>query len=78
MNHKDKGNKKMENSKMAHISEQAIAKKQILSTLQLWQAHLKALTVASNEPTHEVEIVDLSKRNSSTVAVRLPDGQALR
>ncbi len=74
----DKLNNETEESKMGHISEPVIANKQTLTTLQLWQAHLKALNVARDEPQHEVEVVDLTEQTSSTIAVSLPDGQPLR
>ncbi len=77
MNDKDKLNNDAEESKMGHISEPVISNKQTLSTLQLWQAHLKALNVATDEPEYEVEIIDLTEQTSSTVAVSLPDGQPI-
>ncbi len=77
MNNKDELSNDAEESEMGHISEPLIDKKQTLTTLQLWQAHLKALNVASDEPQHEVEIIDLTEQTSSTIAVSLPDGQPL-
>ncbi|MGK0373783.1 MAG: hypothetical protein ACJA2E_000250 [Arenicella sp.] len=42
-----------------------------LSTLELWQAHLRALRRASNQSTHTVEIFDTNEQSSSTILVKL-------
>jgi hypothetical protein len=47
-----------------------------LSTLQLWQAHLRALSRASNEKTHAVEVFDTTEQTSSTIEVNLPSNPA--
>jgi hypothetical protein len=44
-----------------------------LSTLQLWQAHLRALSLESNEKKATVEVFDSSEQSSSSVVVNLND-----
>jgi hypothetical protein len=47
-----------------------------LSTLQLWQAYLRALSRASNEKTHTVAVFDTTEQTSSTIIVNLPSNPA--
>jgi len=77
MNKKNELDTAMEGSNMEAISEATLAESQTLSTLQLWQAHLKALSIETNEPHYEVEIIDLKEQTSSTIMVNLADGQAV-
>jgi hypothetical protein len=44
---------------------------QTLSTLQLWQAHLRALRRASDQTSHTVAVFDTSERTHYSVLVKL-------
>jgi len=48
-----------------------VKKDDTLSTLELWQAHLRALRRASSENTQSVEILDTAEQTSSTVIVNM-------
>jgi len=48
-----------------------VKKDDTLSTLELWQAHLRALRRASSENTQTVEILDTAEQTSSTVIVNM-------
>jgi hypothetical protein len=63
---------------MNNIQEQLVIgeeQQEKLSTLQLWQAHLRALSSASNENNHTVEVFDTNEQSSSSVVVYLENGQ---
>jgi hypothetical protein len=63
---------------MRNIEEQLIIEpkqNEKLSTLQLWQAHLRALSLASKEKKHTVEVFDTSEQSSSSVVVNLTNSQ---
>jgi len=42
-----------------------------LSTLQLWQAHLTALKLASSKKKHTVEFFDTCEQSSSSAVVEI-------
>ncbi len=48
-----------------------------LSTLELWQAHLRALRRASEKTTHNVEIFDTNEQTSTTIVVNVSDNSPM-
>jgi len=48
-----------------------------LSTLELWQAHLRALRRASENTTHNVEIFDTKEQTSTTIVVNVSDNSPM-
>lgn len=48
-----------------------------LSTLQLWQAHLNALKLASNKKKHTIEVFDIRDQSSSSTIVELENNHPI-
>jgi len=48
-----------------------------MSTLELWQAHLKSLNNASNEPDYNTDITNLEEQSVSVLVVPATDNDSI-
>lgn len=60
-------NKKNQNRKKS--TRHSIKNTDEMSTLELWQAHLRALRRASNSTSHKIEVFDTDEQRSSSLVV---------
>jgi len=44
-----------------------------MTTLELWQTHLRALHRVSSKTTHKVEVFDTTEQTSTSVVVNMTD-----